>query len=66
MQLQALLGALLALATVTIATPVTTNQPRQLLNSILCSVTGTTTCNLECELLKQTGGQCNYQKSVLE
>ena len=61
MQRTTLLTALLAATTAVLANPIPELESRQLLNSVLCPITGTPTCNLECELVKQMGGQCSPQ-----
>lgn len=61
MRLVTIAASILAVATAVIAAPVPELEGRQLLNSVLCPLTGTPTCNLQCELLKQLGGQCSPQ-----
>ena len=59
MKFNAVIATLLAVATATLAAPAPAVEERQLLNSILCPLTGTPTCALQCQLLKQMDGVCS-------
>ncbi|KAI6795868.1 hypothetical protein KC363_g2433 [Hortaea werneckii] len=53
--------ALLAFAGASLAAPAPALEERQLLNSLLCPLTGSPTCALQCQLLKQMDGVCSPQ-----
>lgn len=58
------LALLFAVTGASLAAPAPALEERQLLNSILCPLTGSLTCSLQCQLLKQMDGSCSPQKWV--
>ncbi|GAB1731744.1 hypothetical protein NU195Hw_g938t1 [Hortaea werneckii] len=55
------LALLLAFTGAALAAPAPGLEERQLLNSLLCPLTGSPTCALQCQLLKQMDGVCSPQ-----